>query len=271
MPFANVGLVKLPNEVTDDQAILVSDIFPTGYFGADLADIHEGSTVAVFGCGPVGQFTIASAKLMNAGRVIAIDRVESRLENARKQGAEAINFEEDDPVEAIMELTSGIGVDRAIDAVGIDAQHPEKGPAHERAKDREFEQQVKKVAPEQNPKKGNWRPGNAPSQVLEWIVKSTAKAGTLSIIGVYSDQMNVFPIGAAMNKNLAVHMGNCNHKKYVPKLVDLIRAGYVDPLDVMSPKIEPLQSALDAYQAFDLRQPGWMKVELRLRSAAAVA
>lgn len=271
VPFANVGLVKLPNEVTDDQAILVSDIFPTGYFGADLADIHEGSTVAVFGCGPVGQFTIASAKLMNAGRVIAIDRVESRLENARKQGAEAINFEEDDPVEAIMELTSGIGVDRAIDAVGIDAQHPEKGPAHERAKDREFEQQVKKVAPEQNPKKGNWRPGNAPSQVLEWIVKSTAKAGTLSIIGVYSDQMNVFPIGAAMNKNLAVHMGNCNHKKYVPKLVDLIRAGYVDPLDVMSPKIEPLQSALDAYQAFDLRQPGWMKVELRLRSAAAVA
>lgn len=271
MPFANVGLVKLPNEVTDDQAILVSDIFPTGYFGADLADIHEGSTVAVFGCGPVGQFTIASAKLMNAGRVIAIDRVESRLENARKQGAEAINFEEDDPVEAIMELTSGIGVDRAIDAVGIDAQHPDKGPTHERAKDREFEQQVKKVAPEQNPKKGNWRPGNAPSQVLEWIVKSTAKAGTLSIIGVYSDQMNVFPIGAAMNKNLAVHMGNCNHKKYVPKLVDLIRAGYVDPLDVMSPKIEPLQSALDAYQAFDLRQPGWMKVELRLRSAAAVA
>lgn len=269
VPFANVGLVKLPDEVSDDQAILISDIFPTGYFGADLANIHNGSTVAVFGCGPVGQFVIASAKLMGAGRIIAIDRIESRLEDARKQGAEAVNFEQDDPVEATKELTSGIGVDRAIDAVGIDAQHPDKGPAHERSKDREFEEQVKKVAPEQHPKKENWRPGNAPSQVLEWMVQSIAKAGTLSIIGVYSEQMDVFPVGAAMNRNLTIRMGNCNHKKYVAKLVDMVRAGYIDPLDVMKPRIEPLQSALDAYQAFDLRQPGWMKVELRLRAAAA--
>jgi threonine dehydrogenase-like Zn-dependent dehydrogenase len=110
-------LVKLPEEVTDDQAILTSDIFPTGYFGADLANIHPGSTVAVFGCGPVGQFVIASCKLFGAGRIVAIDTISTRLEMAQDQGAEIINFSSEDPVEAIRELTNGIGVDRAVDAV----------------------------------------------------------------------------------------------------------------------------------------------------------
>ena len=127
IPYANVGLVKLPDEVTDDQAILISDIFPTGYFGADIAGIEPGDMVAVFGCGPVGQFVIASAKLMGAGRVFAVDRVPSRLEMARSQGAETINFEEEDPVETLLRLTGKIGVDRAIDAVGVDAQHAHHG------------------------------------------------------------------------------------------------------------------------------------------------
>ena len=128
IPFANVGLVKLPNEVTDDQAILISDIFPTAYFGADIAGIKPGDTVAVWGCGPVGQFTILSALMMDAGRVIAIDHIPSRLEMAKQQGAEVINFEQEHPVETIQQLTGGIGVDRAIDAVGIDAQAPRIGP-----------------------------------------------------------------------------------------------------------------------------------------------
>ena len=261
IPFANVGLVKLPDEVSDDQAILISDIFPTGYFGADLAAIHEGSTIAIFGCGPVGQFAIASAKLFGASRVIAIDRIESRLEMARQQGAEVINFEAENPVEVIKQLTAGIGVDRAIDAVGIDAEQPERGPARERSKVKEFKEQVRKVAPNQNPRGKNWRPGSGPSQVLEWAVESLAKAGTLSIIGVYSEALNVFPIGGATEKNLTIRMGNCNHRKYIPKLVDMTRAGFVDPSRILT-KVEPLMSALDAYKAFDLRQPGWLKVEL---------
>lgn len=262
VPFANVGLVKLPREVNDDQAIMTSDIFPTGYFGADLAEIHQGSTVAVFGCGPVGQMAIASAKLMDAGRIIAIDRQQSRLDMARDQGAEVINFEEEDPVEAIKELSLGIGVDRVIDAVGVDAEHPQHGPAHEKSRDKEFDEQVRTVAPEQHPKKQNWLPGSGPSQVLEWAVKALAKAGTLSVIGVYPEAMKMFPIGAAMSKNLTLRMGDCNHRRYAPKLVDMIRAGVIDPSKILT-KIEPLQSALDAYKAFDLRRPGWLKVELR--------
>jgi threonine dehydrogenase-like Zn-dependent dehydrogenase len=117
IPFANVGLVKLPDEVDDDQAIMISDIFPTGYFGAELAEIAPGDAVAVFGCGPVGQFAIASAKLLDAGRILAVDSVLSRLDMARDQGAEVIDFSREDPVEAIRRLTHGIGVDRAIDAV----------------------------------------------------------------------------------------------------------------------------------------------------------
>lgn len=127
IPYAHVNLVKLPQEITDEQAILLSDIFPTGYFGADMADIKPGHTVAVFGCGPVGQFAIASAKLMHAGRIFAIDSLDDRLDMARAQGAEVINFDKEDPVKTLKSLTGGIGVDRVIDAVGIDAQHPATG------------------------------------------------------------------------------------------------------------------------------------------------
>src|SRR5437660_8049666 len=147
VPFANIGLVKLPEEVTDDQAILTSDIFPTGYFGADIANIHPGATVAVFGCGPVGQFAIASCKLMNAGRILAIDTIPTRLEMAQDQGPEIIDFRSEDPVEAIRELTGGIGVDRAIDAVGVDATRPDKGPARHREKEKQFDEELRKIAP----------------------------------------------------------------------------------------------------------------------------
>src|SRR5690606_9897623 len=111
IPFAHVNLVKLPARVTDEQALMLSDIAPTGYFGAELADISEGKTVAVFGCGPVGQFAILSAKLMGAGRIFAVDRVPSRLEAAKRQGAEIIDFDKEDPVECLVRLTGGIGVD----------------------------------------------------------------------------------------------------------------------------------------------------------------
>jgi threonine dehydrogenase-like Zn-dependent dehydrogenase len=263
VPFANINLVKLPAEVTDDQAILLSDIFPTGYFGADMANIKHGHTVAVFGCGPVGQFAIASAKLLGAGRVLAIDHLPDRLEMARSQGAEIINYDEEDPVQTILALTGGIGVDSVIDAVGVDAECPHHGPAAAQAAEHkaEFEKEVQAVAPEQHPHGENWHPGQAPSQVHRWAVEALAKAGTLSIIGVYPPADNVFPIGSAMNKNLTIRMGNCNHRKYIPDLVDLVRSGAFDPTAIIT-KRESMDSVIDAYKEFDLRRPGWLKVAL---------
>lgn len=208
IPYANVGLVKLPDEVSDDQAIAISDIFPTGYFGADIAEIHPGDTVAVLGCGPVGLFAILSAKLLGAGRVLAVDGLEDRLQMARRAGAEVINFEAEDPVEALQRLTGGIGPDRVIDAVGVDATSPESRASD----DVDFEAERDQVAPERNPQGENWIAGDAPSQALRWAVEAVAKAGTISIIGVYPPQMESFPIGAAMNKNLTIKMGNCNHE-----------------------------------------------------------
>jgi len=263
IPFANVGLVKLPHEVSDEQAILVSDIFPTGYFGAETAEIKAGDTVVVFGCGPVGQFAIASAKLFHASRVLAVDTVPSRLEMARAQGAEVIDFNAEDPVEAIRRLTGGIGVDRAIDAVGVDANRPHHGPAAQQAKQQkaQFQQELKEVAPETNPQGDSWHPGDAPSQALIWAVQALAKAGTLSIIGVYPLTARSFPIGMAMNKNLTIQMGNCPHRKYIPLLIDLVHSGVIDPSAILT-RIEPMTSVIEAYKAFDQRQPGWMKVQL---------
>jgi threonine dehydrogenase-like Zn-dependent dehydrogenase len=264
IPFANVGMVKLPDEVKDEDAIILSDIFPTGYFGAKLAEIHPGDTVAVFGCGPVGLCTIASANLLGAGRVLAVDNNPSRLEKARAQGAEVVNFDHEDPVEVIRNLTGGIGVDRAIDAVGVDSSRPRGGPAVGKVSQQaqHFQQELQEIVPEAHPQGDNWQPGNAPSLALEWAVQALAKAGTLSIIGVYPQTDRFFPIGAAMNRNLTINMGNCNHRKYVPRLVDLVRNGTIKPSEIITQR-ESLRSAVDAYKAFDVHQPGWIKVELQ--------
>lgn len=270
VPLAHAGLVRLPDEVSDDQAILLSDIFPTAYFGAELAEIKERDTVAVFGCGPVGLFAIASAKLMQAGKVFAIDCLPDRLEAAAALGAEVIDFNHVDPVSQIMAETNGIGVFRAIDAVGVDACAPREGfisswlPSTERSRHRE---QVAEIAPVTRPKGDNWIPGNAPSQVLDWAVQALCKAGTLSIIGVYPQTAKFFPIGSAMNKNLTVQMGNCPHRKYLPMLVDMVRNGAIDPLHVLPEQREPLTDALTAYKEFDRRAPGWIKVELKPATA----
>lgn len=263
IPYANVGLVKLPDEVSDEDAILISDIFPTGYFGADIAESRDGDTVAVFGCGPVGQFAILSAKLLGAGRVLAVDGHDDRLAIARRQGAEVINFNREDPVEAIKRLTGGIRVDRAIDAVGVDAERPKQGPAAETANQQagSFAAEIASNAPETAQQNGNWKPGDAPSQALRWSVEAVAKAGTLSIIGVYPPTMEAFPIGMAMNKNLTITMGNCNHRKYLPRLVELVRTRAVVPSALIT-QVEDIEDAIDAYRAFDQRDPGWLKVEL---------
>lgn len=262
IPCAQVGMVRLPDEVSDDQAILLSDIAPTGYFGADLAEITPGDTVAVFGCGPVGLFAIASARLLGAGRIFAVDAVASRLEMAREQGAETIDFNEEHPVETLRRLTGGIGVDRAIDAVGVDAYQPSTGPAAPSPDERKtFQQEVAAIESQGSSLANGWNPGDAPSQVFAWAVQGLAKAGTFSIIGVYPPTFESFPIGMAMNRNLTIKAGNCNHRRYVPKLVDWTRSGTIDPLRILTQR-QPLTSALEAYKIFAQHRPGWVKVEL---------
>jgi threonine dehydrogenase-like Zn-dependent dehydrogenase len=263
VPYAHINMVKLPAEVTDDQAILISDVFPTGYFGAELAEVRPGRTVVVFGCGPVGLFAIASARMMGAGRIFAVDRVTSRLAMAQEIGAEVIDFSKEDPVETVLRLTGGIGVDRAIDAVGVDAERPHSGPAAKKSDEKreEFEREIHQVAPETHPKGELWKPGDAPSQTLYWAIDALAKAGTMAIIGVYPQELHSFPIGQAMMKNVTLRMGNCNHRKYVPMLVEKVRTGSVDPSRILT-QVEAIEDVIQAYEAFDRRRHGWVKVGL---------
>lgn len=237
IPYAATTMVRLPDGVSDDQAILVSDIFPTSWFGSRLAEVGSGDTVLVLGAGVVGQFAIASAKRQGAGRVIVVDGIESRLDKAREQNAETVDFNSEDPIEVVKDLTGGIGPDRVIEAVGVDAESPGE---------REGEQ---------------WKPGDSPSQALDWAVELVAKAGTIGIIGVYPPGFEQFPIGAAMNKNLTLRMGNCNHRRYIPRLLDLVLTGVVDPTAFITQHEEPT-AAIDAYKTFDLREDGWLKTVL---------
>ena len=253
VPYANVTCVKLPENVTDEQAIMISDIFLTGYFGADIAGVSDGDTVTVFGCGPVGQFAIASAFMMGAGRVFAVDNQPDRLEMARAQGAEVVNFDEEDPVGTVQELTGGIGTDRVIEAVGVDAE----APGGERN-----EQEIDQVAPKTNPQEGDlWAPGGAPSQSAVWATGAVCKAGTIGVIGVFPPQAMTFPIGALQQRNLTVRGGNCNHRRYIPRLVGLVASGAFDPTEILTQR-EPVTGAIEAYETFDQRRPGWIKVEL---------
>ena len=237
IPYANVGPVKLPDSVSDDDAIVLSDIFPTAYFAADMASIKPGHVVVVLGCGPVGQLAIASAKLMNAGRIIAIDCVPNRLERARTQGAEVVNFSSEDPVETLEELTDGIGADSVIDAVGIDAYGPSGAP------------------------EGEFKPGDHPAQALEWAVEIVAKAGHVSLVGVYPSSQERFPIGKAFGKNITIRMGDCPHRRYLPQLVRMVADGEITPSALVSQQT-PIASAIEAYSSFDRHADGWLKVQL---------
>ncbi len=178
MPLADAGLVRLPNNVSDDQAILLSDIFPTGYFAADIAEIKPGDSVAVFGCGPVGLFCIASRMAYESREVFAIDALPDRLLAAERLGAEVIDFNKADPVETIRSQTKGVGALRVIDAVGVDAYAPQEGwisswlPSSERSRHRE---QVAEVAPPRGLKGAIGCLAMRASQVLDWAVEAIAR------------------------------------------------------------------------------------------------
>jgi threonine dehydrogenase-like Zn-dependent dehydrogenase len=263
VPFANVIAVPLPESVSDDQAIMISDIFPTAWFGGRLAEIDRGDTVAVFGLGPVGQFAVVSALLQGAGRVFGIDAIGSRLTAARRLGAEVIDYNAEDPVAVLQELTGGTGPDRIIDAVGVESERPKSGPAAAQAREQadQLDAAREEVAPESGQSGDLWKPGDAPTQTAQWAVQAVAKAGTIGTIGVYPPQMQTFPWGEAFNKNLTLRTGNCPHRRYIPELIRLTAAGVVDPATVLT-QVETVSEAIEAYAAFDQREEGWIKTAL---------
>jgi threonine dehydrogenase-like Zn-dependent dehydrogenase len=265
VPFAHTNLVAIPPGVSDEQAITVSDIFPTAWFGARLAEVRAGDVVAIFGAGPVGQLAALSARMQGAGRVLIVDGNSDRLATARSQNAETIDFNAEHPVAAIKDMTGGIGADRVIDAVGVDAERPKAGPAAAESGELagQFASEREQAAPQTSPAGAQWVPGDAPSQALRWAVAAVAKAGTVSIIGVYPPQHESFPLGAAMNRNLTIKAGNCNHRRYVPGLLSKIAAGAADPAPVIT-QHQSVPTVLEAYEAFDRREPGWTKVTLEV-------
>ena len=263
VPFAHVGAVRLPDSVTDDQAIMISDIFPTGWFGAKLARVAPGDTVAVFGAGPVGQFAVLSAFRQGAGRVLVVDGIASRLDDARRLGGEAVDFNSEDVVSVLQDLTQGAGPDKVIDAVGVESERPKTGPGAQQGEQQaeQFASEIAQNAPQTGVQGEQWKPGDAPSQAAQWYVQGIAKAGTVGVVGVYPPTHSSFPIGQAMNKNLDIRMGNCPHRRWIPELIDLVASGLVDPSRVLT-QVEGTTDAISAYERFDLREPGWTKVAL---------
>ncbi|MFC8794579.1 zinc-dependent alcohol dehydrogenase [Streptomyces cinereoruber] len=272
VPFAQVGLVPLPDTVDDNQAVLLSDIYPTAWFGAELAEVGDGDTVVIVGAGPVGQAAIACARLQGAGRIIVVDGVADRLDLARYQHAETVDFNGEDPVEAVLDLTGGIGADRVIDAVGVDAQRPSRGPAAEALGDQaeQFAHERAEAAPEQNPDGDAWVAGDAPSLAARWSVQMAAKAGTVGTVGVYPPQVQHYPFGEAFMKNLTLKAGNCHHRRYLSHLVSLVGSGVLDPTPLVTRWSGP-EDVIAAYRAFDRREAGWTKVALGFDDRGAVA
>lgn len=261
IPYADSVLVKLPKSISDADGLLCSDILPTGYMGAEIADVKEGDFVAVFGCGPVGQMAIASALYMGAQKVFAIDVLADRLKIAKQQGAVPINFEKHNPVERLKELTNGYGPDCCIDAVGIDAVRPHKGPATSVFGVMETVIEKTAGAPLAVLTGNHWNKGDAPDQVLTWCVDAVRKSGVVSIIGVYPETVDTFPIGKVMAKSLTVRAANCSHRKYIPKSLKMLQNSSFKPSTILS-VFDGLENAIECYKHFDKGEPGWLKVEL---------
>jgi threonine dehydrogenase-like Zn-dependent dehydrogenase len=245
VPFADVGPLKIDADLTDEQVLFLSDIFPTGYMAAENCNIQPGDTIAVWGCGPVGQFAIKSAKLLGAERVIAIDRFPYRLRMAReKAGAtDTINYEEVSVLEALMDLTGGLGPDACIDAVGMEAHTP--GPIH--AYDR-FKQATMLE---------NDRP-----HALRQAILACRKGGILSVAGVYSGFIDKVPFGALMNKGLTVKTGQTHVQKYMKPLLERIKKGEIDPSFVVTHTLA-LGEAPQGFQMFNDKQDDCVKIVLK--------
>jgi threonine dehydrogenase-like Zn-dependent dehydrogenase len=244
VPHADVGPVVIPEGLPDEQVLFLSDIFPTGYMAAENAQIQPGDTVAIWGCGPVGQFTIRSAWMLGAGRVIAIDDVPERLAMARAGKAETIDTSTEDASERLKEMTKGRGPDSCIDAVGAEAHGTN---ALEKAVD------ATKVAV----KLSTDRPG-----ALRQAIMACRKGGTLSVPGVYIGLLDKIPFGALMNKGLTVKTGQTHAQRYLRPLLEKIVAGEIDPSFVITHE-RPLAEGPGLYKTFRDKKDGCIKVVLK--------
>jgi threonine dehydrogenase-like Zn-dependent dehydrogenase len=243
VPFADVGPIKVPDSLSDEQVLFLSDILPTGYMAAEQCDIEPGDTVAVWGCGPVGLFAIQSARLLHAGRIIAIDRFPERLQKAEQAGAETLNYEEVDVLEALKDLTGGRGPDRCIDAVGMEAHMHGIQHGYDRAK------QALRMETE--------RPG-----VLRQAITACRNGGTVSVPGVYGGFADKIPMGAVVNKALTIKSGQTHVQRYMRPLLERIEAGEIDPSFIITHRLR-LDEAPMAYEVFRNKEDSCIKVVMR--------
>jgi threonine dehydrogenase-like Zn-dependent dehydrogenase len=244
VPFADVGPLKVPDEISDEQALFLSDIFPTGYMGAEMCNIQPGDTIAVWGCGPVGLFAIKSAYLLGAERVIAIDRVPERLRMAReKASAYTINYEEQRPYDVLMELTGGRGPDACIDAVGLEAHTPGIAHMYDRAKQAMMLETDRPVA-------------------LREAIMACRNGGTVSVIGVYGGFIDKFPMGSVMNRSLTIKTGQCHVHRYMKPLLERIQKGEIDPSFVITHRMS-LEDAPEGFAKFLHKEDECIKIVLK--------
>jgi threonine dehydrogenase-like Zn-dependent dehydrogenase len=247
VPFADVGPMKIPDDMHEEDVLFLSDIFPTGYQAAEMGEIKPGETVAVFGAGPVGLFAAKSAWLMGAGRVIVIDRLNYRLDKAREwANAETINYEDEggiDVIKTLKKTTDGRGPDVCIDAVGCEASGS-------------FMQKFMGMAMLQA----------GAATAIDWSIKAVRRGGNVVIMGVYGPPHNLIPIGDAMNKGLTIRAAQCNVKRYMPHLLEHIRAGRIDPKGIISHRFE-LEEGPDAYNIFSGKKDECIKCVLIPKAA----
>jgi threonine dehydrogenase-like Zn-dependent dehydrogenase len=243
VPFADVGPLKVPDDLSDEQVLFLSDILPTGYMAAENCNIQPGDVVAIWGCGPVGQFAIKSAYMLGAERVIAIDRFPYRLRMASERaGADTINYEEEDVYEALEEKTGGRGPDSCIDAVGMEGHAPGIAGAYDRAKTAMM-----------------LETGRA--NVLRQAILACRSGGTISVAGVYGGFIDKFPIGAVVNRSLTIRSGQTHVQRYMRPLLERIQHGDIDPTFIITHRLG-LDDAPRAYDMFRDKQDECMKVVL---------
>ena len=243
VPYADVGPLKVPSHLTDEQVLFLSDIFPTGYMAAENCNIHRGDLIAIWGCGPVGLFAIRSAFMLGAERVIAIDTVPERLELARQAGAETLDFGEVDVYDEIQARTQGRGADSCIDAVGTEAH---VGASFDAVLDR-----VKQAV-----LLGTDRP-----HVLRQAIHCCRNGGNISIPGVYGGLLDNIPMGSAVNRGLTMRMGQTHMHRYMQPLLERIENGEIDPSFVITHRLK-LDEAPEAYKTFRDKKDGCIKVFL---------
>ncbi|MET8146298.1 zinc-dependent alcohol dehydrogenase [Sphaerisporangium sp. NPDC005288] len=244
VPFADVGPIKIENGLPDEKVLFLSDILPTGWMGAEMCDIKPGDVIAIWGAGPVGQFAAVSAFLLGAERVVVIDRFPYRLEIAARTGADTLNYEETDVLDALRDMTAGRGPDACIDAVGMEAHYPVPAMhAYDRAK------QATRMETD--------RP-----YVLREAIMACRNGGIVSVIGVYGGFVDKFPVGSFMNRSLTMRTGQCHVQRYLKPLLERIRAGDIDPAFVISHRVR-LEDAPHAYEMFKHKENECNKVVLQ--------